>query len=303
MKNLSLLVYLTIFLAILSCNKNVPNQLKDEEEIAALTSPITVIADWETNNSGQWRGIIGRDTNAQFLIGTSAVLPVRQGTYAAGFIVRPNDTIANISGERCEADMSLEGKNNYTLETIGDEYYYGWSTYFPTTWTNPKNFGIFMQFHHNNVVNPPIAFNVQNDTIGVSMLTGHLDSSRGTRHFFKYRAYHRIIHTLNKGLWNDFIVHVKFRPDWTGIVEVWHRVQGQAEFSNVLSINTIPTMQWFDNADLIYGTPIIYGGTWYTSKIWLRNGLYRDEGGSNTNVLFHDNFCRADTYEKIRARF
>jgi hypothetical protein len=33
------------------------------------------------------------------------------------------------------------------------------------------------------------------------------------------------------------------------------------------------------------------------------NGLYRGDGGSNTNVLFHDNFARGTTFADIAARF
>ncbi|MCF6406009.1 polysaccharide lyase [Chitinophaga filiformis] len=304
MKSISPIVKIAVLVTVvLSCKKSLQNsELELRDQLAsALTSPVPVIADWETGDASQWRGIITADP-AQFYVGISSVVPVRQGTYAARFIVRPNDTIAGISGERCEADMSLEGKNNYTLETVGDEYYYGWSTYFPTTWTNPKNFGVFMQFHHNNYINPPISFNAHNDTIGVNIWTGHVTVNTSGKLNFMYKQYHILRNTLSKGLWNDFIVHVKFRPDWQGIVEVWHRLQGQAEFSKVLSVDSIPTMQWFDNDSLIIGSPVMHG-SWYTSKIWLRNGFYRDKGGSNVNVIIHDNFARADNYSSIRARF
>jgi hypothetical protein len=160
-----------------------------------------------------------------------------------------------------------------------------------------------MQFHHNAHTHPTIAFNAHDGIIGMNMWTGHLTQNPNSSLTYAYRKYDTLRNTLGKGLWNDFIVFVKFRPDWTGKVEVWHRLQGQAEFTKILSKSNIPTMQWMDNANLIIGTPIIYNSTWYTTKIWLRNGFYRGAGGTNVNTVIHDNFNRADNYATVRATF
>ena len=295
-----------------SCNKS--NSLKDSESEKAAAElsgakdlkllSVGVISDWETGDASQWNGIVAKDLSAQFGVGNSSVMPVRQGTYAARFTVRPGDNITGTSGERCEADHFHDAWNNYTQETIGDEFYYGWSTYFPTSWTNPIGWGIIMQFHHSNPINPPIAFNVSNDTIGINFMTGETTIIDATHRNYAYKNWVKFSNTLSKGLWNDFIVRVKFRPDWTGVFEVWHRVQGQAEFTKVVSLTNIPTMQWSYNADLFDPNfEIVYNGNWYTSPVWLRNGLYRGSGGTNTNTLFHDNFARGTTYADLRARF
>ena len=269
-------------------------------------SPLTVgvISDWEWGNALQWNGIVAKSTD-QWKVDSFPNIPVRQGKYAGRLMVRPGDNKPGTSGERCEPEHYHDDWNNYYQETIGDDYYYGWSNYFPTTWTNPTGWGNIFQFHHSNPINPPIAINVAFDTIAVSVLTGEtVVSGENMEHReYAYRNYQRFLNTLNKGQWNDFIMHVKFRPDWTGIIEIWHKTQSQSTFTKLVTLTGIPTMQWSYNTELFQPEFEISYGTWLTSPVWFRNGLYRGSGGTNTNVLFHDNFARGTTFAEIAARF
>ncbi|HRE52366.1 MAG TPA: heparin lyase I family protein [Flavitalea sp.] len=258
-----------------------------------------VISDWESGDFSQWQGIRATDTAAQLSVVTT---PVRQGKYAAKFVVRPHDTLARFSGERCEISHYSDIWNGYTQEAPDDDYYYGWSTYIPTDWTNPQLYGIFMQWHSRTSINPPIAFNIGGDSIGVSFRTGIVGGVVGAA-TYTYKNYFVISRDLYKGLWQDFIVRVKFRPDDTGIVQVWHRVEGQSRFRQIFSLANIPTLQYFSNLSLIDSRAEISIGSRYTTKCYIQHGLYRDKGGSNTNTIYHDNWTRGASYSAVRSTF
>ena len=302
------LVLVTVFfLSLCSCQKtgdlyspkSLPGNTVKDITAAVSAGSVNVISDWETHDLSQWDGIRCHDCAAQF---STVNAPVRQGSYAARFVVHPNDIIPGISGERCEVAHVNDIVHGYTPEKVDDDFYYGWSTLLPSDWTNPNIWGIFMQWHAQTSFSPPIAFNIDHDTIEVN-LRGGLISGTKENHTFGCAKTYKLLTTLNKGLWHDFIVHVKFRPDNAGILEVWHRLEGDSAFVQLLSVSNVPTLHYTTNLSFIAQGAQRSFGNGYTTDCYVQHGLYRGPGGKNTNTIYHDNWIRATSYATIQSSF
>lgn len=272
-----------------------------------------LIKDWDTGDGGQWDGILASDPADQFSVvdrfeTSSGPNSPRQGSHAARFVVAPGDKWRRTSGERCEANLW-----NYEREAPGSEYYYGWSTLFPEGWVQPAKWGIIMQWHAHTDVSPPIAFNARGNSLGVTFSTGDITGWWPAG----YEQFHEILKAptgptdtvnkgLSKGLWHDFIVHVKFTPDRAGTFKVWHRLETDTDFTEVLSLSGIPTLQWSTDSSLFHpGYAIPHGRGAFTSGCWIQHGLYRGETppGGDTNTVYHDNWCRGRTFQAVRDQF
>ena len=96
--------------------------------------------------------------------------PVRQGTLAAKFTVRQGYSRYGY-GE----DSELEW---HSFEKPGDEYWYAWSTLFPTDWQPPLSWGIFAQWHARLGTSPIISFNARADTAVLDVRSGLTDERR-----------------------------------------------------------------------------------------------------------------------------
>lgn len=224
--------------------------------------------DWETGDSSQWSGNQWNHNvplSEQFQIVTD---PVRQGRYAAKFTVRPGDKYATTTGERSE--VFWVGSK----ESDGQDYWYSWSTLFPTDWSEPRNWGIFMQWHATfNWTPPPLSLSARADSINVNINAGQLtDPCCGGATRLRWTP----LTSLNKGLWNDFIVHVKWAQGPEGAVTIWHRVEGEDTYTKILDVSGVPTLQ-SDNG--------------VAASNYVKLGLYRDND-TKTNVLYQDGFHR-----------
>jgi hypothetical protein len=223
--------------------------------------------DWETGDSSQWSGNQWNHNvplSDQFQIVTD---PVRQGTYAAKFTVRPGDRFGTTTGERSE--VLWTGSD----EADGQDYWYSWSTLFPTDWTEPKNWGIFVQWHADyNSTPPAISFSAREDSVNLNLNAGQLTDCCGG----EVRMRWTVLNSLNKGLWNDFIAHIKWASGPDGAITVWHRVEGEDAYTRILDVAGVPTLQSQD------GIP---------AKNYIKLGLYRD-ADTKTNVLYQDGFHR-----------
>lgn len=266
---------------------------------------LDVLGNWDTGDASQWDGITAHNVAEQFSVVTS---PVRQGTHAARFMVRPGDKVQKAdgtftSGERAEATLW-----NYQRETLNDEFYYGWSTYFPEDWTEPKQWGIFMQWHAHTPIAPPVALSARANSVRVNVSSGNIVNAYPT----EFERTYTILTDLNKGQWNDFIVRIKFRPDATGILEVWHKLKSESTFKRVLSLKDIPTLQWTSNESQLetgYKIPFTLNGVnGFTTGCYVQHGLYRQDTppvaeGGNINVIYQDNWSRGTSFSAVKATF
>jgi hypothetical protein len=229
--------------------------------------PDSFSGDWETGDASQWTANHwnrNAPLSDQFQIVTD---PVRQGTYAAKFTVRPGDQFGSTSGERSE--VLWTGSD----EAEGQDYWYSWSTLFPTDWSAPRNWGIFLQWHAFNWTTPAVAFNARDNSVVINVDGGPLNAAGTTG---SVRNVFPLLSTLNKGLWNDFIAHIKWSSGNDGAITVWHRVDGEDAYTKVLDVSGFPTLQSQDGV---------------TAKNYVKMGLYRD-ADTKTDVIYHDGFHR-----------
>lgn len=67
------------------------------------------------------------------------------------------------------------------------------------------------------------------------------------------------------------------------------------------------TLQWTSNIRRVeqeYAIPYVRNGVnGWTSELYVQHGLYRGDGGTNTNVLYHDNWSRGRSYNAVRNTF
>jgi Polysaccharide lyase len=231
--------------------------------------------DWETGDRSQWSGNHWNRNvplSDQFEIVAD---PVRQGRFAAKFTVRPGDRFGSTSGERSE--VLFTGAN----EVEGDDVWYAWSTFFPTDWKTPAGWSIFAQWHSSYPVSPPVAFNMKGERIQVNVFAGAVDTGAAS-----FKAAYPITDALQRGVWNDFVVHAVWSPT-NGSLEVWHRT-GRGPFAMKVEVTGIPTMQ-------------TVGGV--VSSNYLKVGFYRNDEPTLVNVLYQDGFSRAGTPTALAPAF
>jgi polysaccharide lyase-like protein len=231
--------------------------------------------DWETADARQWSGNHWDEDvplGEQFQIVTD---PVRQGGFAARFTVRPGDKFFSTSGERSE--VLYTGAN----EVQGDDVWYAWSTYFPADWVTPAGWSIFAQWHSSYPVSPPVAFNMKGERIQVNVFAGAVDTGAAG-----FKAMYPITDTLERGVWNDFVVHAVWSAS-NGSLEVWHRT-GANPFVKRVDVAGIPTMQTVSGV---------------VSSNYLKIGFYRNDEPSLVNVLYQDGFSRAPTPAGLAPAF
>jgi len=245
-----------------------------QDVAVSIQGRIDFVADWETGDWSPFPQVACKPE--QF---AAVTRPVRQGVYSARFTVRPGDKWGGYSGERCELAREYR-------EFEGDEYYYGWSTLFPADWTAPAYYGIILQWHSPAPISPPIAISASGSELEVQVETGDIDGGAG-----EYRQNTTVLNSLELGTWHDFIIHIKFQSRYTGFIELWHRLEGDADFSLIYSQRNIPTLQ------RSAAEPGAY------ERAYIQHGFYRGDGGSNTNVVYQDNLRRGTTYDVVRAAF
>ncbi|HEX8818695.1 MAG TPA: polysaccharide lyase [Archangium sp.] len=207
--------------------------------------------DFETGNLSQWDREQSVSSSRLQVVSAS----VREGRYALKTIVRQGDDPINASGNRNEL-LYL------SREATGSEYFYKWSTLFPSSFPRSSKWQIFTQWHHDgNGGSPPLEFYVVNDEL--------LLRAGGSNGKIVYRA------PLRREHWNDFVLHVKWSPDpRVGFLELYH------------------------NGKL--ALPLTKVATQYSGqRNYLKLGLYRDESIAPEGVVLHDGFTMATKLEDV----
>lgn len=261
----------------------------------------------------QWSEVVCRSISQQFLIGNRSQIPVRQGNYAARFVVRPGDAQPYTSGERCEVGHYNDFHRGYTLEKPNDEFYYGWSTYIPSDWRTPSGWCTIAQWHARAGTLSPIAMYIDaNNNIGMNFYSGLVTMPANWYKNYAFRGDFPIVRNFARNAWHDFMVRIRFTPNNTGLVQVWHKMQWEKTWVQVLSKVNIPTLpliriqDWpsldTDNYAKAPDNRIPWGSAYVTTQVWCRIGLYRG-ATSFTNVIYHDNWARARWWSAIANNF
>jgi hypothetical protein len=208
--------------------------------------------DFDTGNLSQW-DVAQRVASDRIQLTTS---PRRQGSHAARFEVRSGDNIGN-TAPRAEVAAELG-------EREGDERYYRWYTYwdpsFPTSYRD--SFVTFTQWRATDESDSMTSFMQWGDRIELRR-----DGTRWSA-------------PLVKGVWHEFIYHVKWSPDAkVGFIELWY--DGQL----VLPKTHVRTMA---------GSPGRAVGN------YVKQGLYKSDE-IPTGVLYHDGFVAGTSLAAVTA--
>jgi hypothetical protein len=207
--------------------------------------------DFETGNYSQWTAVQEVSPDPIQVVQS----PVRQGVYASRFEVRNGDLL--YGGARAEI---LWGDNLRPTLHEGDDYYFGWSTYWPSDFPSPspsQGHSIFLQWKGIGTGSPPMEMSNRNERI--ALRTNNTDVWWVP---------------LTREVWHDFVAHVKFSADPNvGYVEIWHDGAYQGHYPM---------------ATLISG-----------KDSYLKVGYYRASGIVPTGVLYEDDVKVGTTYDDV----
>jgi uncharacterized protein (TIGR03382 family) len=218
---------------------------------AVASASVVWKGDFETGNTSQWEREQSVSSSRLQVVSS----PVRQGRYALKAVVRKGDDPIDASGNRNEL-------LHLSYEPSGSEYFYKWSTFFPSSFPRSSRWQIFAQWHHTGLNgSPPLEFYIIDDVI-------HLRAG-GVNGKVVYRA------PLQRGKWNDYVLHVKWSADpRVGFVELYH--------NGKLALPKTKAATQFSG-----------------QRNYLKLGLYRDESITPEGVVFHDGFTIATKLEDV----
>jgi len=237
--------------------------------------------DWENGLTGvgNW-GYIETMAANRFQLVTN---PVRKGSHAARVEVRPGDDPIKSSGERSEVSNMTDAMGNVINEgkSSGIQYF-SFSVRLDTSWQDPVGGGgaepwaAVFQLHGPNVLGipPAIAISVQKE-FNLYLHTG--DFSINGKYFDGTFPFANS--NLNLGRWVDLVMKIKFATDFTGVVTVWRRDEGQTSYSKMLDLEGVPTLQYKSSLGPV--------GLHY----W-KHGFYRSKETAITNILWLDDLTR-----------
>lgn len=233
-------------------NREVTPPKKPAPTPDALTPGLVWKGDFETGSLSQWP-IVQQVASDRIQIAED---PTRQGNYAARFEVRPGDNIGNTS-PRAEVAAELH-------EQEGEERYYRWFTMFdqnfPTEFEN--SFITFTQWRSTNESGAYTSFMLWGDEIEL-----RLDGTRWET-------------PMVKGVWHEFIYHVKWSADPNvGFIELYY--DGQ------LALPKTP-------AATMDGSP----GSGVEN--YVKQGLYKSDE-IPTGVVYHDGFVSGTSLEAVKS--
>lgn len=220
--------------------------------------------------------------------------PFVNGAKAASFTVTDSDVLAwsnTLNSYTCSSSNSGNARAQLVAQTIkfhnGDEFYYGFSTYFPAS------FPVISQWLQvSEIYGPP--FN-GSPAIEIGVLGSNLVFKR---HYKDYSTSSTGVDRydvpwtssgFNKDVWNNFVLHIKLSDNpSTGFIELWHN-GSQVTFSN-------------GSQRLTYQT-LYPGVSWDPTKN--ESGLivnqYRDKTmGLGSVTIYHDDIRVGTTYDLVK---
>jgi len=205
--------------------------------------------DFETGNLSQWSK--SQVTAADRIQVVSS--PVAQGHYAAKVLVKHGDNPIGASGNRNEL-LYL------SYEPTGTERWYRWQTMWDPSYPSVATWQLFTQWHQSgDSGSPPVEFYVYAEEIRLRLNASDIVWTA----------------KLTRGVWHDFVFHVKWSPD-------------PAEAFEEL---------WFDGALVLPKKHVQNQFSGMTN--YLKQGLYRDDSVSADGIVFHDGFTIGETQADV----
>lgn len=179
---------------------------------AARKEPRIFLGDFETGNFSGWEPELCCKHSGEIISS-----PTRAGNYAAKFAVNKSDPLVE-RGKRAELKRYAAGR-------MGSEIWYGFSIYLPKDWVEDTAPEIVAQWHDRPDLwfgepfrNPSLALTINGNNWGISntwdskVVTGK-NNAAGKEQLWSG--------VISKGVWTDWVFHVKWSHQSDGIVEVW----------------------------------------------------------------------------------
>lgn len=221
------------------------------------------VGDFETQATiAPWTGL-DLYLSDQFSIVDSAVVPPRAGSRAAQFTVRSGDETQS-GEERSMVEWSSGGEGE------GDEFYYGWSTWIPSTsWTGSHGRTI-ARWDSEESGSGPLRIRLTDQSI-----EAWVELPDSTEVVIPISA------LLAKDAWHDFVVRVRWSVESAqGQVQLWHRIAGEPEYQPVETVDT---------------QTLVKTSSGTASPMKFQLGVTRGPV-STTDVIFHDGFRRGTSF-------
>lgn len=179
--------------------------------------------------------------------------PLREGRYALKALVRQYDNPIHASGNRNELFYNSN-------EPMGSEYFYRWSTKFDASFPSHLSWSLFTQWHQSALCcgSPPVSFYVRGERIYLGIMDQPVWSA-----------------PLNRGVWNDFIFHVRWSDNpGVGFIELYY--DGELAVPRRAAATNMP-------GQLNY----------------LKQGLYRDEAIAPDGIVYHAGMIQATSLADV----
>jgi hypothetical protein len=249
---------------------------------------------FETGNYSQWNwGAQCANTGVPSELGTLSIQSqiVGQGTYAAQF-----DLPAAGTYNSCETlDKRQIG--------LGSDDYYGLMVRFPSNWVEPSPAGwglSLAQFNFQGIWGSPVSLNAHADHVSLVTQTGLCNAVSTSSPGCAYSSgiggnvaqMVAVRAPLALNVWHELIVHVHWATDSSGVIEVWHRLQGSTAWTKTVSLTGLPTVQW----TATHG-PSALAGAVTADKI----GAYRGPA-SFPLTIWQDGFVRTNSFTRTAAK-
>jgi hypothetical protein len=222
-----------------------------QDTLIPASAKLLAALDYSGGDLSDWPVLQTRDRNGPPGRYATYSASVRDGgpghETAARFEVRPGDVPHFGGGERAEVQ---HGPPLYVR--AGEETFYGWSMCLGDPGTRefppPAGWGLIVMQWHSREGSPPLSVHVDRD------LRISLENDRPG-------GYAHPVCPGDPGTWHDYLLHVKWAPDRTGLVELWQ------DGTRVAHYNAATTV----------------GG----EANYLKAGIYRDRQ-AGTHVVWHD---------------
>ncbi|MCB9102435.1 MAG: heparin lyase I family protein [Anaerolineales bacterium] len=198
--------------------------------------------------------------------------PVRSGHHAVRFEVRDDDRY--FSASRSEIHRSSD------RDTLGQDYWYGFSIYIPEEWPDQDSgFTIISQWHgspdkdQGEISRSPVLRleyrNKKFKILGAYSKEEIQTSDSGTSVLL-----YNDDEFAKKGTWHDFIFNMKWSYESDGYVQAW--IDGQRVVD--------------------YNGPIGYNDT---RGPYFKMGVYRSLNNTGTMVIYHDSYRKGNSFAEV----
>jgi Polysaccharide lyase len=246
---------------------------------------VNEVIDWETGNTSQTTGL-ECPTSSNFSIVTS---PVRQGSYAAHFHIDSNSALWNNGWPRCMATNYNSG------ETVGNDYYYGFSVYIPhdfgssNIWELHQPYSIYSVSGQCSIAPLVLHYEHWGSYNGLYFRIATGDCSP-TMTGYPYQEMEIPLPNLDPvplGQWMDFVLHIKFEESSTGIVELWDRT-GSNPYTLEIERTNIPTTQYCSSCGV------------HNVSLYTEMGVYTAPLSAGQSVdSYMDGFVRGTSFSDV----